>query len=277
MSKLVVVALLAVFCLHSFRLSAEVFDNPDGNTLWKESFAPGGAVPEWKSEMTLAVENGELVAIPGEGKDKQCAMGRYVRWDCNYPYLTIDFTRVEQLSGYKGMTILNSSTGGGGFMTTAGGYLPGLWTFNVRQVFPDIKEKGGFFLRVDCHGAKFFFKSFSLIKEPENFIVVEKDSSGQILHKGDKLKFKVILKEGGKDVTIGLKDSYLLTPLKIGGNNYLQLTSDDKGKTWHAELTISDAFAGKQWKSGGLIVEAVVLGGKIERLYTAVPWEIKIK
>lgn len=253
--------------------NAGIKKNSDENTLWIETFQDSSSIAKWRNNggFTLKAENNLLVADPREAtKKKDYTIGRYVPFDKAYPYLQVNLESVDQLKGYKGWTLSSASTDNHGFFCNlAGGVIPGIWTFKVDDCLKLAKDKGEFFLRVDMHGYVFKYKSLKMMKEPLNAIIATSDK--KILKDGDIITFKLLLKSPCKDASVNIRKSYCLVPLKkINDNGYVQMTSDDKGKTWNGSLKITKkGFGDKKLKQGQLIFQCNMLGGKLRKVFTS--------
>ena len=251
---------------------AGIEKNTDDNTLWAETFQDSSYIAKWRNEggFTLKAIDGLLVVDQrGATKKKAHTIGRYVSYDKAYPYFQVYLESIEQLKGYRGWTLSNASSGGGRFTSSAGGVIPGIWTFNINKCLILAKDKGSFFLRIDLHGYVFKFKSFKMMKTPLNAIIATADK--KVLKEGDEIKFTLLMKVPCKDATISIRRSYALGPLKkINDSGYVQLSSDDRGKTWSGTLKITKrGFGAKKLNPGGLIFECNMLGGKIRKTYTS--------
>ena len=252
-------------------LNAEEVKAPDADTLWVETFQNADSVSKWRNDggFKLSVADDLLLVDPRGGDKKQYTIGRYVKYDKEYPYFQVNLKSIEQLKGYKGWTLSNSSTGGGFFVNTGGGVIPGLWTFNIDDCLKLDKPKGYFFLRIDMYGYVFKYKSFKMMKEPIDALIATADK--KILKPGDVIKFKLLLATPCKDATVNIRKAYCLGPLKkINETGYVQLTSDDKGKTWNGELKITKrGFGSKKLNNGDLIFQCNMLGGKLRKVFTS--------
>ena len=250
----------------------EIKQNPDENTLWIETFSV--TTDSWKTEMTLKSIDDCLSVTPGDA-GKRC-MGRYIKWDRAYPYLQLDFSKVGQrVDGYSGWFLVNSSAEGACVSSTGGGFLPGLWTFNINDFFPELKTGSSFYLRMDVHGATCFFKYLTAVKMPRNALMLSVEPGKKRLVAGDKIKFSAVFEKSARDVTVTLRNANLLEKIMINRNDYIQLVSEDKGKTWHGEMTVPEELSNKP--RGSLIFEANILGGEFRKLYTSNPWTIQKK
>lgn len=253
--------------------NAGIEKNSDENTLWIETFQDSSSIAKWRNDggFTLEAKNNLLVADPREAtKKKNHTIGRYVLFDKTYPYLQVDLESVEQLKGYKGWTLSSASTASPGlFCGVAGGVIPGIWTFKVDDCLQVAKKKGQFFLRVDMHGYVFKYKFLKMMKKPSNAIIATSDK--RILKIGDVITFKLLLATPCKDATITLRKSYCLAPLKkINEPGYVQMTSNDKGKTWNATLKVTQkGFGDKKLKQGQIVFQCNMLGGKLRKVLTS--------
>ena len=244
----------------------------DENTLWIETFQDSSSIAKWRNDggFTLEAKNNLLIADPQEPTKKNAhTIGRYVAYDKTYPYFQVLLESVEQLKGYRGWTLSNVSSGHGTFTNSAGGVIPGLWTFNINDCLNLEKEKGSFFLRIDMHGYVFKYKFFKMMKTPMNALIATTDK--KILKSGDVITFKLVLAIPCKDATVNIRKSYCLGQLKkINETGYIQMTSDDKGKTWKGSLKVTDrGFGKKPLKQGGLIFQCNMLGGKLRKVFTS--------
>jgi len=264
----VYIAVLGFTILLSAGLPAEIVRNPDANTLWNEIFATPDDAKTWGGSMALKVADDRLMVIPDNVTDR-CCMARPIEWDDDYCYLQFDYALGNPLGGYKGTCI----TGCAG---SDGGYFPGLWTSNLKEFCPQHKHGEEFYLKAYVYGATLRFKFFRVVKDPEDgLLVTTEPKSKEILEAGDKIKFKAVLKDGAKDVTVTVLNTGLWKMGGINADGYVQLASEDKGRIWHGELTVGKGFGAAEIKSAGLIFQANVLGGKIDKMYTSNPWSIK--
>ncbi len=258
-------------------LSADVVKKPDDNTLWLETFKTDEDAKRWReaANLKLSVAADQwVVEVDMSGPAR--STGRYVPWESDYPYLQIDLAEVNPLKGYKGWSVMSASSDGGLITGTAGGFAPGLWTLNLRDFFPKMKAKQTFFLRIDMHGGMFRYNSIRMVKRPANGLELSFATAKRELTAGDKVKITAVLEEPALDVTVSLIHGYILRPLKNVGNpeGYIQLTSEDKGKSWTGEVTVAANLDKKPIKAGQLIFCANVLGGKLRKLYSACPYAV---
>jgi hypothetical protein len=256
------------------QLPAKVVNKPDDNTLWVETFETPEDLKGWKSKGDLMITDNALTFKPLE---KNVTFGRYIKLNPDYPYLQINFEKVIPFKkGYRGATVFLSMKNTGVFLTSAGGWQPGLWTVNLLDFMPqlaDPKIKASYLVTY-IYGGTALFKSYKMIAQPENALLLSVDDGKRELKAGDKIQLTVLLKEGGKDVTVTVKKAYTLPKVKVGEAGYIQLTSEDEGKTWTGELTVPVIKNKKDFKPGGLIFEANILGGKMRKLYTSNPWKV---
>jgi hypothetical protein len=248
-------------------------DKPDDNTLWFETFSDQSDLKAWKSKGDLKIINDTLIFKPIE---KNFTFGRYVKWNPDYPYLQIDFSNIEPLKGYRGWTVMPSIKNSKILFSSAGGWAPGLWTANVLDYMPTLanKKQKAFFLVNYIYGGIASFKSYKMVAQPENALLLSIDGEQRELKAGDKIQLTVLLKEGGKDVTVTIKKAYCLRKVNVGDAGYIQLASEDEGKTWTGELTLPEIKDKKDLPPAGLVFEANILGGKFRKLYTSNPWKI---
>jgi len=279
MKKKIVGCLLGLIFLLGiavFQGQAEMVSFPDKNTLWEENWS---TVEGWRTGQVKFVTNGESATLT-KIKDSG-STGRYVKWNRSYPYLQMNIKDIEQIPGYKNFVVTNP--GRPMIVNMGGGYFPGIWTFDflASQRFPGDKDGGSFFLRMDLQGGKFVFDWIKMVKNPRNAIVLEREGKKTKLGKGDKFKIKVFLDEPAVDVTVDMLSAYLLRPVSLNGEPYIQLRKSDKeGKRWEAEITIDTIKPGKvdnvnTGNQGRLIFRANILGGKIKNTYTSNPWGIE--
>ncbi|GEM_PF-7021601 len=279
----VVTCLLGVvflFGITVFQSQAEMVSFPDKNTLWEENWS---TVEGWRTGQVEFDSEGGLTTL-SKIKGTNGSTGQYVKWSRDYPYLQMYIQDIEPIPGYKGLVVINGSRGGRRMVNMGGSYLPGIWTFDVlnSQRFPGDKDGGLFFLRMDFHGGKFVFDWIKMVKIPQNAIVVETVDTREKLRKGDKFKIKVFLDEPAIDVTVDILSAYLLHPVSLNGEPYIQLRKSDKeGRKWEAEVTIEAIKPGRisnvnVGDQGRLIFRANILGGKIKNTYTSNPWTIEI-
>ena len=256
------------------QLPAKVVNKPDDNTLWVETFETPADLKGWKSKGELTVVDNALTFKPIE---KNVTFGRYIKLNPDYPYLQINFEKVIPFKkGYRGATVFLSMKNTNIFLGSAGGWQPGLWTVNLLDFMPqlsDVKIKSSYLVNY-IYGGTALFKSYKMVAQPENALLLSVDDGKRELKAGDKIQLTVLLKEGGKDVTVTVKKAYTLPKVKVGEAGYIQLTSEDEGKTWTGELTVPAIKDKKDLKPGGLIFEANILGGKMRKLYTSNPWKV---
>ena len=212
------------------QLPAKVVNKPDDNTLWVETFETPDDLKGWKSKGELIVTDNALTFKPLE---KNVTFGRYIKLNPDYPYLQINFEKVIPFKkGYRGSTIFLSIKNSNKFLSSAGGWQPGLWTINLLDFVPgltDPKLKVSY-LTTYIYGGTAVFKSYKMVAQPENALLLSVDDDKKELKTGDKIQLTVLLKEGGKDVTITVKKAYTLPKVKVGEAGYIQLTSEDEGK-----------------------------------------------
>ena len=260
--------------LIAIQLPAKVVNKPDDNTLWVETVETPTDLKGWKSKGELAVAGNALSFKPLE---KDVTFGRYVKLDPDYPYFQINFEKVIPFKkGYRGASVFLSMKKTGVFFSSAGGWQPGLWTVNLLDFMPQLadgKRKSAYLVSY-IYGGVASFKSYKMVAQPENALLLSVDDGKRELKAGDKVQLTVLLKEGGKDVTVTVKKAYTLPKVKVGEAGYIQLTSEDEGKTWTGELTVPKIVDKKDLKPGGLIFEANILGGKMRKLYTSNPWKV---
>ncbi len=275
MKRVMLVTGMILFATAS-QLPAKTVKSPNDNTLWAETFTKPADLKGWRSKGELMVTDDALTFKPLE---KNVSFGRYIKWNPDYPYLQINFKKIVPFKkGYRGMTVMPSVKNTATFINIAGGWQPGLWTVNVLDFMPQLNDPKmkTFFLTTYIYGGIASFKSYKMVAQPDNALLLSIDNGKRELKAGDKIQLTVLLKEGGKDVTVTVKKSYCLRKVKVGESGYIQLTSDDEGKTWTGELTVPALKGKKDLKAGGLIFEANILGGKFRKLYTSNPWTVII-
>ena len=266
-----------IFCL-GIILSAEVTLQPNSNTSWVETFKEPSDLKAWKSKGKLEVVNNALTFSQIK---KDTTFNRYIKWDPKYPYLQIDFEKVVPFKkySYRGMTVLIAGGKTKSVFSTAGGWQTGIMTINLLDTFPELSDGNlkGFSMIIYIYGGTASIKSFKMISKPENVIYATAVDNKKELYPGDKINIKVKLQEPAKDVTVTVKQSYCFAKVKLNQAGYIQLTSEDQGKTWTGEVTIPKNVAKKDIAQGKWIFDAKILGGKVKKIVTVNPWKVKSK
>ncbi len=269
--------LLPATIILACQLSGGIVNNPDKNTAWVETFNDQSDLKGWRAGGGLKVVDGALTFTP----EKKCnSFGRYITINPGCPYLVIDFNKIEPFDkGYRGMTVFISRKNAKKMINSAGGWRSGLWVFNLLDYLPAdaYKKTGRGYLITYDYGGILSYKSLKMVARPENALLLSVDKNKQEIEAGDKIRLEVRLKEGGKDVTVSVMKSYILAKVHLGKDDYVQLTSEDKGKTWTGEMTVPEITNKKDLAAGELIFQANILGGKMRKLYTSNPWTVKVK
>ena len=255
---------------------AEMKENPDPNTLWREdgkaiAAQEGNSAQAWNSALKYeALPDGKGFRVEPE---KKPAGGRYLSVSAAYPWFVYEITVVEPKKGYRQNRIAFQ---GGHSHTQIGRIFPGIYAFNLYENSTQ-EKKGKPFMRIDQHGLKLTYRYMKMVKIPENYIQCSSDAflTKKAFGAGDKLQFTVTLKEPAEDVMLSFFKSYTMPQLKLGGKAALQLKPADKeGRIWTGELTA--ASLGEKFTPNSIWVKADVTGGGIALpLWSTIPYEYR--
>lgn len=250
----------------------ELIKQPDKNTYWIENgknikTGEKPSLDHWQNSIPVVpAENGFMIEGLSPGEGKGTAIGRYLPFSPDYPYLVWKITKVERKKGYRGLTFLFPDKVVFNFVTHI---YPGIFAVNVFN-YGKVKSKNPW-CRIYVYGAKVYFEYLKMVKKPDYYIEISPPPEGRDFYKiGDKISFKVIMKKEAEDVTLSFFDSYVTHPVSLNNLSRLQLKPEKENcKVWKGEITVKQA-PNKDFKTGTFLIKATILGGGIkEPLWTA--------
>jgi len=267
-------------------IEGKVIYNPDTNTLWiedgkdieivehgKPEFWQGKA---WAGKLEMeTTEDGFKIKSPSADRE---IIGRYFKFNKEYPYLVWEIDKVVYGEGYRGLTIAFPHI----VFPFVSYIYPGIFVVNPFLSKKDIKDFE--YCRIYLYNTEIYLKYIKMVKKPDYLIEItgaEIEKKGYV-EPGDEINFKVILKEKAEDVSLTFYDFYITNETKINGSSSLQLKPEDQEqKIWAGKIKIDRIDLPRQeekesFSPGSFLIKATVLGGKINvPLWTANWFEIK--
>lgn len=287
MRFIIFICIMFLFCNSG---DCKVIYNPDTNTLWIEDgreieYETIETEKKWQGKVWTgnlemkSTEDGLI--IKSTSSDKSC-IGRYLKFDRQYPYLVWEITKVNYGSGYRGLTMAFPDS----VFNFVTHIYPGIFVVNPFLSNKKLSDKTEW-CRIYLYNSEVYFKYIKMVKIPENYIVIESSEINEkgFLEIGDEVKFKVILDAPSEDVSLTFYDHYITHEIKINGSTSLQLKPEDQeGKIWSGKIKINSCeghslfeLKRKSFPPGTFLIKATVLGGKLKvPLWTANWFEFKV-